>query len=1572
MRFLLSYICFSIVALSSVFSQGVTLFGIDPTNFPIISAKVFVFDSLGTIITPTVNDFRIEENQNPRTVRVLQCTNMDTAKKLSIVVTADVSGSMSWGASGVSNMTLLKEGTKKITNLLPFDSEIALTAFDNSQYLLQDFTKKKEVLLSKIPLLKPQGGTNYDQALWVPLAGAIPVAKNGKNKRIVLFITDGQGGGDAQKIVRDAQQDSVTIYCITLSMSAPASLYYIANQTNGKVFQNISTIEQMTAVIQQIFLEAIEVTPCQIEWDGFITCLNGNRDVSATYKPSNSSDSGQYIAPRDLAVKELQVYPKQVTFFNKPLNQQYDTTIKVIAKNGNVSVSNIVTVNADYTVSPRNFSLTSGDSVFLTLSYFPKDSGFTFTELRFQTAECGEQLFYASGGFRGKRPKFRTLKVDFPNGRDQLLAGTDSIIRWSGITSLDTVSLEYSFDKGKTWNLITRQGAGLAFFWKNIPLPTSALCLMRVKQLSSAPLDSIRSYQLHRESVIDGVASPKEDKFITVSQDNFVYMWDVFTGDTVKRLRYGNAGVPNIVLYNNKATQFATAHSNRSIFMWSTLINDTLFSLRGHTSGINHLSFSQDDSLLLSSSNDRSVRVWYSRTGALLATLGYHTDIVHSAAVSDDRTKIATASRDGFLRIWDAKTYDTIAIFKADGWGMEQCGFFRNNRWVYGSSDEKTVVFDIVSKTFLYVVGGMEATLNRSGTKMFTISNDRIVRCWSSTNGNLLVAYIGHTGNVIGYQLSPDETKILTYADDRTARIFDVESGEQLAVVRHETFNTPFITKAFFTHLGDYFITTSIDRSARLWSADVLPLQQDTSDNVWSIVRPTLSARNIEFPAQVVGTSRDSMFMSYTLNASQYDASIDTVWVESSLPNEFEIVSSAGKQMVLANNSLPIEVRFTPKQQGLREGLITIRTPSDTLEYTVKGIGLESSLELISNYVDFGEVNLYQQKDSIRIALAVNRGSASVDVLGTSIIEPNTVDFLPLQQMSTLTLQPGDTLYSDMAFRPNAIGRTSGRVAIAYDKIGSPLFAPLFGTGINKGAEMQVTIANFAPITCETEQRATLTVTNNGISSLSIISVSPIGVNASDFEIVTFPQTVEPNESGSIEVLFKPQSFGTKQADIVIRSNSITDTVLSIPIQARKDVIDIKTPSAIDIGTVCFGTVVPFEIEVTNIGSLAATLSYTPTIDNRTETTSNVDLGSLINLQCTYNVTDPVGSFTKEIYITNSFCGEIDTVLITGTIIHPQLEIQPLQIFAIVGTQKKGYIRIENTSTTDISIPQFSLSSPFTLDSSFTELVVVANQSVFVPVIYNAITSTTSTEAIVLVGNLCRVSDTLRVEGIPTQAAIVLQIGSAKGYPGDKVTIPVSIVSETNTEVLGVQPEIEFTIQYNGSLLFPEKNGGLVSKGGTREETLRYALDEQKKPIIDQMNFEVMLGNDTITSISVLTSVATNAPIDVTVLPGTFTLLGICDAGGNRLVFGNDTTINVAITYRQQEVVVTVSMIEHGQHELNMFSSIGVKVIEPLQFNNIGVQIKSIIVPLQAFTKGLYFLQLKTPSQQKITPFLNR
>ncbi len=90
--------------------------------------------------------------------------------------------------------------------------------------------------------------------------------------------------------------------------------------------------------------------------------------------------------------------------------------------------------------------------------------------------------------------------------------------------------------------------------------------------------------------------------------------------------------------------------------------------------------------------------------------------------------------------------------------------------------------------------------------------------------------------------------------------------------------------------------------------------------------------------------------------------------------------------------------------------------------------------------------------------------------------------------------------------------------------------------------------------------------------------------------IISFPSSIAPNETSTIEFVFRPNNTGFKQANIVINSNSITDTIVTIPVQARKERISIQVPQSIDIGTVCFGANETININISNIGTLPSTI----------------------------------------------------------------------------------------------------------------------------------------------------------------------------------------------------------------------------------------------------------------------------------------------------------------------------------------------------------------------------------------------
>ena len=74
-----------------------------------------------------------------------------------------------------------------------------------------------------------------------------------------------------------------------------------------------------------------------------------------------------------------------------------------------------------------------------------------------------------------------------------------------------------------------------------------------------------------------------------------------------------------------------------------------------------------------------------------------------------------------------------------------------------------------------------------------------------------LLAIIGHSDTVQSVAFSPDGRKILTGSDDRTARVWDAATGQQLLTMNH----AGRITCAAFSPDGKRIVTASLDKTAR-------------------------------------------------------------------------------------------------------------------------------------------------------------------------------------------------------------------------------------------------------------------------------------------------------------------------------------------------------------------------------------------------------------------------------------------------------------------------------------------------------------------------------------------------------------------------------------------------------------------------------------------------------------------------------------------------------------------------------------------------------------------------------------
>ena len=111
--------------------------------------------------------------------------------------------------------------------------------------------------------------------------------------------------------------------------------------------------------------------------------------------------------------------------------------------------------------------------------------------------------------------------------------------------------------------------------------------------------------------------------------------------------------------------RFASCGGDRSVFLWDVSSGECVRRLRGHDSGVNSLSYSGDASMLASGGYDKSVRLWDARAfgrDAVMAMCDAR-DSVTAVLIRD--TNLFTASMDGCVRRYDirkaSKVTDHIA-----------------------------------------------------------------------------------------------------------------------------------------------------------------------------------------------------------------------------------------------------------------------------------------------------------------------------------------------------------------------------------------------------------------------------------------------------------------------------------------------------------------------------------------------------------------------------------------------------------------------------------------------------------------------------------------------------------------------------------------------------------------------------------------------------------------------------------------------------------------------------------------------------------------------------------------------
>jgi WD40 repeat protein len=210
---------------------------------------------------------------------------------------------------------------------------------------------------------------------------------------------------------------------------------------------------------------------------------------------------------------------------------------------------------------------------------------------------------------------------------------------------------------------------------------------------------------------------------------------------------------------------------------------------------VRQLAFSADGRQLLGIVDKLIVRVWDTQSGQLIQVLKGHTEAIEQAQFSPNGQFVVTASLDRTARIWNVSS----GLLEKE---LKHTGELNSARF---SPD-----------------GGEVVAASWDGAKV-----------WNARTGEERFLLVGHRNAVLDAQFSPDGRSIVTASADGTARLWEAETGAEMAVLNPGVTGEPVkMQQAFFSPDGQYVATLTEDGQIYLWAATwdmLLKLARDRS-----------------------------------------------------------------------------------------------------------------------------------------------------------------------------------------------------------------------------------------------------------------------------------------------------------------------------------------------------------------------------------------------------------------------------------------------------------------------------------------------------------------------------------------------------------------------------------------------------------------------------------------------------------------------------------------------------------------------------------------------------------------------
>ncbi len=318
------------------------------------------------------------------------------------------------------------------------------------------------------------------------------------------------------------------------------------------------------------------------------------------------------------------------------------------------------------------------------------------------------------------------------------------------------------------------------------------------------------------------VFSADGTRVITI--DTAIHAWT----DGVEQT-FGSPVRPTQVLVSREG-RVITVDGDHVIRVWSAT-GALEQKLVGHTGEILDAHLSADGRSLATGSTDGTARVWDLQAGGFVQARCGDSLPVYAVRIEPNGKNVLSVTDDNVLCYWDASSGGLRNLTRAHKGRVNTVRWSPDRRLVVTASDDGTVLLSdpFWGKPVIQPIVHdgrpiASAEFSSDGRSVLTAGADQLARLWAipdelpeddpSLEAKELRRFAGHSSALTAAVFDATDERIATASVDRKAKVWDVATGDQLAIFEH----ADVVTSVAFAPSGGQLLTASTDRTARLWN----------------------------------------------------------------------------------------------------------------------------------------------------------------------------------------------------------------------------------------------------------------------------------------------------------------------------------------------------------------------------------------------------------------------------------------------------------------------------------------------------------------------------------------------------------------------------------------------------------------------------------------------------------------------------------------------------------------------------------------------------------------------------------